>query len=188
MWNSWFIYMKWHDFCCRARSRQGEMPRMSLGSVWLFCRSLKNSGSVVEGFGQGSQLGLGAGGVGGFDGFIDAGDDDGGVAGELAGRVDGVAIPGSLWQASGVEEGFFRVAQGLVERRGVGRGWGLRCGDGFARGGEAVGGGESRGEIESELLFGGAVLSGVEVAEDLLAVELVVVGENVGVGHVEDFE
>ncbi len=35
---------------------------------------------------------------------------------------------------------------------------------------------------------GGALLGGLEVADDLFAVELVVVGQDVGVGHVEDFE
>ena len=35
---------------------------------------------------------------------------------------------------------------------------------------------------------GGALLGGFEVADDLFAVELVVVGQDVGVGHVQDFE
>ncbi len=60
--------------------------------------------------------------------------------------------------------------------------------DGGAGGGEALGGGEGRGEVEGQFLVGGALLGGVEVADDLFAVELVVVGENVGVGHVEDLE
>jgi hypothetical protein len=50
---------------------------------------------------------LGAGAVGSFDSFIDAGDDNGGVAGELAGGVDGVPEPGASGETGWVEEGFF---------------------------------------------------------------------------------
>ena len=62
--------------------------------------------------------------------FVDAGNDDGGVAGELAGGVDGVLVPGASGQAGGVEQGLFGGAQGVVERGRVGgrgrpgwRGW-----------------------------------------------------------------
>ncbi len=51
-----------------------------------------------------------------------------------------------------------------------------------------MGGGESGGEVEGDGLGGGLFLGGFEVAYDLFAVELVVVGENLGVGHVQDFE
>src|SRR5580698_1961279 len=51
-----------------------------------------------------------------------------------------------------------------------------------------MGGGEGGGEIEGEGLGGGLFLGGFEVAYDLFAVELVVVGEDVGVGHVEDLK
>ena len=144
------------------------------------------------------ELGLGAGGVGGVDGFVDAGDDDGGVAGELAGSVDGVAVPGAFGEAFGVEEGGLGVAQGLVERGGVGGRVGLAAADGGSGGGEAFGGGEGGGEVDlgGRYEFGhgagvdavaglGAGLA-VEVADDLFAVEVVVVGEDVGVGHVEE--
>ena len=40
----------------------------------------------------------------GVDGFVDAGDDDGGVAGVFAGRIDGVLVPGTIGQA-GVRKG-----------------------------------------------------------------------------------
>ena len=60
-------------------------------------------------------MSLGAGSVWGVDTLVDAGDDDGGVAGELARGVDGVFVPGALGKAFGVEEGFFGVAKGLVE-------------------------------------------------------------------------
>ena len=61
----------------------------------LFCGGFEDGGGAVEGFGEGGELRLGAGGVGGFDGLVDAGDDNGGVAGELAWGVDGVAVPGA---------------------------------------------------------------------------------------------
>jgi len=56
---------------------------------------------------RGGELGLGSRGVGGLDAFVDAGDDYGGVAGELAWGVDGVLEPGASGQAGGIEEGFF---------------------------------------------------------------------------------
>src|SRR5258707_431634 len=154
----------------------------------VFCGGLEDCGGAVEGLGERGELGLGAGTVGGFDAFVDAGDDDSGVAGELAGGVDGVLEPGAPGQAGWIEEGLFGCAEGLVEGGGI-RGWGALGGaDGSAGGGEAFGGGEGGGEVEGQLLLGGAFLRGFEVADDLFAVELVVVGEDVGVGHVEDFE
>ena len=51
----------------------------------------------------------------GFQGFVDAGDDDCGVACELAGGVDGVAIPGAFGKACGIEECGFGGAEGVVE-------------------------------------------------------------------------
>jgi hypothetical protein len=39
---------------------------------------------------------LGKVGIGGVYGFVDAGDDYGGVAGELSGGVDGVLVPGAV--------------------------------------------------------------------------------------------
>ena len=48
---------------------------------------------------------------------------------------------------------------------------------------------QGRGEVEGEVLWWWLRFwAAVEVADDLLAVELVVVGEDVGVGHVQDFE
>jgi hypothetical protein len=131
---------------------------------------------------------LGAGGVGGFDAFIDARDDDGGVAGELAWCVDGVLVPGAFGQATRIQESLFGGAQGLVESRGVG-GWSCLSGANlFSGNGESLRGSDGGGEVEGQLLFGGALLGGVEVAYDLFAVELVVVGQDVGVGHVQDLE
>ena len=54
---------------------------------------------MVERFGEGGELGLGSGGVGSFDCLVDSGDDDGGIAGELAGGVDSVTVPGTFGQA-----------------------------------------------------------------------------------------
>ena len=97
-------------------------------------------------------MGLGAGGVGGLDGLVDAGDDHGGVAGELARGVDGVLVPGAVGQAGGVEQGLFRGAQGVVECGGVGGRSGLRVVDGGSGGGEALRGGLGGGEVQLEVL------------------------------------
>ena len=97
-------------------------------------------------------------------------------------------VPGALGQAVGVEEGAFGGAEGLVESGSVGWGGGLAGADGGAGCGEAVGGGEGGGEVEGQLGCGGVLLGGLEVADDLFAVELVVVGQDVGVGHVEELE
>ncbi len=131
---------------------------------------------------------MGAGGVGGFDGFVDAGDDDGGVAGELAGGVDGVAVPGAFGQAGGVEEGLFGGAEGWLRAVGSvgGVDWVARIAVPAAAKRWAAARAAAKSRVQ--LLFGGALLGGFEVADDLFAVELVVVGEDVGVGHVEDFE
>ena len=98
---------------------------------------------------------MGSWGVRGVDSLVDAGNDDGGVAGELARSIDGVFVPGAFGQAFGVEEGLFGVAQSLVESGGA-RGWcGLGCADSRTGGGEAVGRGEGSGEIEVEVFGGG---------------------------------
>src|SRR5262249_52020613 len=133
-------------------------------------------------------LGLSAGGVGGFDGFVDAGNDDGGVAGEFAGGVDGVLKPGTFGKAGGVEKRLLGGAECMVEGGGGGGWGGLGVAEGCAGGSEAFGGGIGRIEVEGQLLFCGALLGCVEVADDLFAVELVVVGQDVGVGHMENFE
>ena len=133
-------------------------------------------------------MGLGAVGVGAVDGFVDARDDYGGVAGELAGCVDGVPVPSAARQAGGAEKGGFGVAQDVIEVCRIGWWSGLERADGCARSRKSLGGGEGGGEVELHLRFCGALLSGVEVALDLFAVEIVVVGQDVGVGHVEDFE
>ena len=69
---------------------------------------------MVEGVGQNLQLIGSAGGVFGINGFIDAGNDDGGVAGVLPRSVDGVLEPGAIWKAVRVEQIFLRIAQGVV--------------------------------------------------------------------------
>ena len=97
-------------------------------------------------------------------------------------RYQGVCgRPAGLRRASSAARSAWLRAAG----RGVGGLGGADCGAG---GGEALGGSEGGGEVEVELLFGGAFLGGFEVADDLFAIELVVVGEDFGVGHVEDFE
>src|SRR5260370_31019111 len=157
-------------------------------ATWLFCGGREDGGGAVEGFGEAGKLGLGAGGVRGVDGLVDAGDDYGGVAGELAGGVDGVLEPGTPGEAFGVEQSLFGRAQGLVEIGWLGRCGELKGMNGDAGVGEAPGGGEGGGEVEFQIRGGGTLLGGLEVAENLLAVELIVVGEDVGVGHVQDLE
>ena len=65
---------------------------LHLGTA-LLGGGLEDGGGAVEGFGEGGELGLRAPGIGDVDGLVDAGDDDGGVAGELAWGVDGVLEP-----------------------------------------------------------------------------------------------
>src|SRR5260370_41790173 len=112
----------------------------------LLLGGLEDGGGAVEGFGERGELGLGAGGVGGFDAFVDAGDDDGGVAGELAGGVDGVLEPGATRQAGWIEEGFFSGSEGFGEGGWVWGGGGVGgAGGGRRRGGACGGGGGGRG-------------------------------------------
>src|SRR5258708_38984582 len=104
----------------------------------LVCGGREDGGGAVEGVGERGELGLGPGSVGGFDAFVDAGDDDGGVAGELAGGGDGVLEPGAPGQAGWVGESLFSGSQGLVKwcRGGGWRGQG-GAGGGAGRGGSA---------------------------------------------------
>ena len=85
----------------------GYRAWLDVADLRLLSGGFEDSCGAVEGLGEGGQLGLGPGSVGGFDGFVDAGDDDGGVAGELAGGVYGVFEPGAFGQTSRVEKGFF---------------------------------------------------------------------------------
>jgi hypothetical protein len=95
-----------HEHCCALQQDLG-----------LF-GGREGGGGAVEGLCEGGELGLGARGVGGVDALVDAGDDDGGVAGELAGGVDAVAIPGTAGQAGG-KSSAVRRRRGAVERGGV---------------------------------------------------------------------
>ena len=61
-------------------------------------------------FGEDDELGLLAGGVGAVDGFVDTGNDDGSVAGELSGGVDEVFVPRAMGKAVGVEQCGFSIA------------------------------------------------------------------------------
>jgi len=61
-------------------------------------------GGAGESLGERVELGLGAGGVGGVDGFVDSWQHDGFVAGELAWSEYAVAIPGAAGKARGDEE------------------------------------------------------------------------------------
>ena len=61
-----------------------------------FAAASRDGGGSVEGGGKYADLDLGAGCVAGVDALGDAGDDHGGVAGELAGSVDGVLVPGAF--------------------------------------------------------------------------------------------
>src|ERR1035441_930238 len=70
---------------------------------------------MIEDLSQDGQLLRGNGGVASVDGLVDAGDDDGGVAGELAGRVDGVSIPWTAGKAGGREQRCFRLAEGEIQ-------------------------------------------------------------------------
>ena len=70
---------------------------------------------AVQSLRQYGQLLGGAGLVIGVDGFVDAGDNDGGVAGELARCVNGVAIPGAIGQAGFGDERGFGLAQDLID-------------------------------------------------------------------------
>src|SRR5215469_6164737 len=60
--------------------------------------------------------------------------------------------------------------------------------DSFAGCSEAVSCGESWGEVDGELSGVGAALGGFNVADDLPAVEIVIVGKDIDVGHVENLE
>jgi hypothetical protein len=87
-------------------SAELNVPKVVCTFGWLLRGGFQDGGGAVEGFGEDSQLGLGARGVGGFDGFVDAGDDYSSVAGELARSIDGVLIPGAPGESGGIEEGF----------------------------------------------------------------------------------
>ena len=93
-----------------------------------------------------------------------------------------------LGRPAGLRRAASAFAESGVEGRGVGGGIALEGADGGAGSGEAMGGGEGGCEVELEVECGGATLGGLDVADDLVAVELVVVGQDVGVGHVDDFE
>jgi hypothetical protein len=70
---------------------------------------------AVQSLRQYGQLLGGSGLVFGVDGFVDAGDYYGCVAGELAWGVDGVAIPGAIGQAGFGDERGFGLAQDLID-------------------------------------------------------------------------
>ncbi len=144
---------------------------------------------MVEGVGQDLQLIGGAGGVFGIDGFIDAGDDDGGVARILPGSVDGVLVPGAIGKTVRVEQVFFDIAQGAIFFR--------ESACGIALGGEGVLAGVlkmmSSGNGGSEVEAGHAglgrfFLRRLKIANNLGAVLRVVVGRHVGIGHVQRFQ
>ena len=69
-----------------------------------------------RGLGTAGQLLRGKISVSGIDGLVDAGDDDGGVAGEFAGSVDGVAVPGAVGKARGREQRGFSLAEGEIQQ------------------------------------------------------------------------
>ena len=69
-------------------------------------------GGAAEGLGQDGQLLGGALGVFGINCLVDAGNDYGGVAGELAGSVNGVTIPRAIGQTGIREQGGFCLAEG----------------------------------------------------------------------------
>ena len=85
-----------------------------------------------------------------IDGLVDPGNDDGGVAGELAGSVDGVAIPGTAGKSGGREQRRFSLAKGEIQEDKIAvRGRLLRV-NALGRGGEMRGGGFSGAEVEHE--------------------------------------
>ena len=93
---------------------------------------------AVEGLGEHGQLLRARLAIFGVDGLIDAGNDDGGVAGVLAGSVDGVPVPGAIGQAGGGEQGGLGLAQGLVQLGEI-AGWGDLQAVGVGGGGGEVG-------------------------------------------------
>ena len=60
---------------------------------------VEGAGGAVQGLGEDDQLGGGEVGIVGVDGLVYAGNDDGRVAGELAGSVDGVPVPRAIGEA-----------------------------------------------------------------------------------------
>jgi len=87
--------VKHSDSCVNTTPGRGCHPGV-IGGWLLLCRGFEDGCRAIEGRGQGVELRLGAGCVFGVDAFCNAGDDDGGVAGVLAGSVDGVAIPAAF--------------------------------------------------------------------------------------------
>ena len=81
---------------------------MSERSALYFALS-RRGGGAVQRFGQDCHLRLRAGHVSRVDGLVDTGDDDCGVTGELAGRVDRVFVPGASRQSLGREQVVFGV-------------------------------------------------------------------------------
>jgi len=77
--------------------------------------TLESRGCAIQRLCQHDQLLRGAGGVCCFHGLIDSGQHNGGIAGVLAGSVDGVAIPGAVGQAGIDEQGGLCLAKAIIE-------------------------------------------------------------------------
>ncbi len=153
----------------------------------LLC-GFEDSGGAVEGLRELGKLCVGASGVRLADGLVDSWNDDGSIAGVFAGSVDGVLVPGAMGKPFRIQERGLRVAQGAVETGRVG-GWGeLAIPDGSPGRFETMGSFQGRRKVERQMAGGGAPPGVFEVACDLFAVELIVVGQDIGVGHVKDLE
>ena len=117
----------------------------------------RNRGSVhrvdrlrgaVKCTGENCQLLGGAGLVFGVDCFIDAGDDNGRVACDLARSEDSVPVPGTVGQAGFRDERGFGPAQSEIEPDEITSGRNLAVMDSFGGGGESGSSGLGRGKVE----------------------------------------
>jgi len=73
----------------------------------IFCLAeiLQHPGRLIENIRQFGELLLGALAVAGINGFVDPGNDHGGISGINPGSVDGMVIPGAIGQPAGQQEG-----------------------------------------------------------------------------------
>jgi hypothetical protein len=91
----------------RPKSKCGEFA----GSLPCF----EGLGCLVQSFGQDDQLLRCQGGIFCVQSFVDAGNDDGGVAREFAGSVDRVLVPGAIGKTGIGNEGGLGGAERAVE-------------------------------------------------------------------------
>src|ERR1039458_8958065 len=130
---------------------------------------VQGCGGAVEGLGEDAKLDLCARRFHRFNGVANSRNHLGGVAGEFAGRIDAVFVPGAARQARRDQQRVLRRAERAIEGGGVGRRMleVLKFVGSLGGSGEVAGGGQRAGKVEVQSLARGASARLIQITANL---------------------